>query len=108
MCRTTVRWLRRLDWVRRLEFADMNRVDQAELPFAFDDAMRGMPMRTRDGRRLIGFQAVRRALMQTPVGALGAWALYLPGVRELGARVYARIATRRRRDARPCAIGGTP
>lgn len=86
----------------------MTRVPAADLPCSLDDALRGMPMRTRDGRRLVGFRAVRRALMQTPVGALAAWTLYLPGVRGLGARVYTRIATRRRRDPDACAIGQTP
>ncbi|MFM9995436.1 MAG: thiol-disulfide oxidoreductase DCC family protein [Phycisphaerales bacterium] len=99
LCRRSVRWLRRLDWLGCLVYADMNAVPRAELPYPIEEAMRGMPMRTRNGGRLIGFPAVRRALIQTPLGALGAWALYLPGVSHLGAIVYRHVAINRRRDA---------
>lgn len=98
MCRGTVRWLRRLDWLRRLEFRDMTAVPPSELPYPIEQAMLGMPMRTRDGRALIGFRAVRRALLQTPLAALPALILYLPGVSAIGARVYRRVATHRGRD----------
>lgn len=88
----------------------MNSVPPHELPYPIEDAMRGMPMRTREGGRLIGFPAMRRALIQTPLGALGAWALYIPGLSRLGARVYRAVATNRRRDAcdvhAPAAIQG--
>lgn len=104
MCRRTVRWLRALDWLGRLGYADMT--VSRDLPVAMDVAMRGMPMRTRDGRVLVGFPAVRRALLQTPLGALGAWILYLPGVSAVAERVYQRIATGRRRDAgASCTVG---
>jgi predicted DCC family thiol-disulfide oxidoreductase YuxK len=92
-----VRWLRRLDWLGRLEFKDMTLVP-GELPVDMDVAMTGMPMRTRDGRVLVGFEAVRRALLQTPLGAPAALLLYVPGVSQLGAGVYRRVATNRRRD----------
>ncbi len=109
MCRRTVGWLRRLDWLGRLEFRDMTSVPASELPYPIEQAMQGMPMRTRDGRALIGFQAVRRALLQTPLGALPAVLMYLPGVSAIGARVYRRVATHRGRDE-VCTIppGGDP
>jgi predicted DCC family thiol-disulfide oxidoreductase YuxK len=107
LCRRSVLWLRRLDWLGRLEFQDMTRIPAAELPVRFEDAMRGLPMRTRDGRTLIGFEAIRRALMQTPLGILFAWAMYLPGIDHAGRRVYRHIADHRRRDS-ACAVQSGP
>lgn len=105
LCRSTARWLNRLDWLDRLEAVDMTSVPEANLPVPLDAAMRGLPMRTRDGRTLIGYPAVRRALLHTPVGALVAWAMYLPGISWVGVRVYAIIAAHRRRGA-ACAVDG--
>jgi predicted DCC family thiol-disulfide oxidoreductase YuxK len=103
LCRRSVRCLRRLDWLGRLDFQDMTRVPERELPVRFDDALRGMPMRTRDGRILIGYPAIRRALMQTPLGILFAWAMYVPGIEHIGRRIYRHVAENRRRDA-ACAV----
>jgi predicted DCC family thiol-disulfide oxidoreductase YuxK len=96
--------LRALDWFGRLEFVDMTRAGPGELPVPVETAMLGMPMRTGSGRVLVGFTAVRRALAQTPVGALGAWILYLPVVSWAADRAYRRVASSRRRDS-GCGIG---
>ncbi len=104
MCRRTVGWLRRLDWLGRLEFVDLAKAE--DLPVTLEIAMTGMPMRTRDGRSLVGFRAVRRALIQTPAGALVAWVMYVPGVSAVGERVYKRVATNRRRDGVSCRASG--
>jgi predicted DCC family thiol-disulfide oxidoreductase YuxK len=93
--------LRRLDWLGRLQFADMNEAE--DLPVGMEDAMKGMPMRTRAGRVLVGFPAMRRALLQTPLGALPGAILYLPGVSTIGRLVYNWVAAHRPRDA--CSIG---
>lgn len=77
----------------------MTRARPEELPVDSQVAMSGMPMKTRDGVVMVGFPAVRRALMQTPLGALVAWALYVPVVRTIGRKVYGRVAVNRRRDA---------
>ena len=102
MCRRTARTLRRLDWFGRLEFVDLTSVPERELPVAIDAALRGMPMRTAGGRTLVGYPAVRRALLQTPLGFCLAAILYLPGVSGAGRRIYDAIARRRRRDV--CAM----
>jgi predicted DCC family thiol-disulfide oxidoreductase YuxK len=111
MCQGTVRWLRRLDWLGRLDYRDMTRVPATELPVPIGVALTGMPMRTRSGGVLVGFPAVRRALLQTPLGALAAWLLYLPGVSTLGRRAYGWVARNRRRTscatAEPGPLGGT-
>lgn len=98
LCRKTVRRIRRLDWLRRLEFKDMLQVEPEDLPFPLEEALKGMPMRTRDGRALIGFPAVRRALLQTPLGFLPALLLYIPGISHAAHRTYVHIATHRKRD----------
>ena len=94
----STRWLRRLDWLNRLEFRDLNTVDAAELPVSTEQAMEGMPMRAKDGRVLIGFVAVRRALRQTPIGFVPAIILQVPGISAIGRVVYGSVASRRQRD----------
>jgi predicted DCC family thiol-disulfide oxidoreductase YuxK len=101
MCRRSTRILRSLDWLGRLRVQDMMQVPEQELPVHIEEAMQGIPMRTRDGRTLLGFPAMRRALMQTPLGALFAWAMYIPGISHLGDAVYRHIAANR---ARACTI----
>lgn len=102
MCRRSSRWIERLDWLGRIERRDMTKIPPEQLPVDLATAMTGMPMRTRGGRVLVGYPAVRRALSQTPLGALPGVLLYVPGLSWLGGRVYAWIAANRRRDA--CAV----
>ena len=103
LCRRTVRVLRALDWLGRLEFLDMNTA--SDLPVSFDAAMGGMPMRTRGGGVLVGFPAVRRALLQTPLGALPAVLLYVPGLGALAGLAYGWIARHRAREL-ACGVAG--
>lgn len=88
-----------LDWLGTLDFVDQTEIPDAALPVPREAALSGLPMRTSGGRILVGFPAVRRALARTPLGALPALLLYLPGVNRLGARAYAWVAANRRRDA---------
>lgn len=97
MCRRSTRFLRAIDWLGRLAFQDMTGVPDAELPVDRDEAMRGIPMLTRTGRALVGYPAMRRALLQTPLGVLPALVMYLPGVSHVGRRVYRRVAENRAR-----------
>jgi len=101
-CVRTTRLLRRLDWFGRLEMRDLTQTPEAELPVAIEVAMRGMPMRTSDGRVLVGYPAIRRALRRTPLGFLPALALSVPVISWGGARVYRFVADRRPRRA--CAV----
>ncbi len=98
MCQRTTRTLRRLDWCKRLAFQDMTQLEENELPVSLERAMQGIPMRTRNGRVLVGFAAVRRAMVQTPLGAVPALFAYVPGVSHVGAWMYGWIATHRVRD----------
>lgn len=99
MCRRTVRILRALDWFHHLDFADLT--SAPDLPVAISDALAGMPMRTAEGRILIGFPAVRRALARTPLGLPVALILFLPGLSSLADRAYRFIAASRRRSCSP-------
>lgn len=101
LCRRSTRVLRALDWLGTLAFVDLTAVPPGELPVDPDTALRGMPMRTADGRVLVGFPAVRRALGRTPLGALPALVLHLPGLAELADAAYRRVAAGRARDACP-------
>jgi predicted DCC family thiol-disulfide oxidoreductase YuxK len=105
MCRGSVKWLRRLDWLGRLEFVDSTAVRDEDLPVSRERSMEGIPMRTRGGRALVGFPAMRRALAQTPLGAPPALAFYLPGLSAAGEAAYNAIARRRRRGA-ACGLPG--
>jgi predicted DCC family thiol-disulfide oxidoreductase YuxK len=112
LCRRSVRVYRALDWLGRLRFEDMRLDERAAkgigaaaghglpaLPVTIEQAWQGIPMRTRDGRGLYGFPAMRRALIQTPLGALVAWLLYIPGLSHVGGAAYRSIAARRARAA---------
>lgn len=96
-CRRSVTWLRRIDWLRRLEFHDLHQAG-ADLPVTPDLADTGMPMRTASGRVLLGFSAIRRALLQTPLGFLPALLLYVPGLSHLARLGYQWVARHRPRD----------
>ncbi len=97
LCRGGMRTLKELDWLGRLSYQDLNTTPESELPVPMDEALRGIPMRTRDGRVLVGFPAMRRAMMQTPLLVGVAWLLYLPGISAVGDHVYRLVASRRRR-----------
>ena len=98
LCRRSTTALRRLDWLHRLEFRDMTLVDAEDLPVPMERAIEGMPMRTADGRILVGYPAVRRALRATPLGVLPALLMYLPGISHAGRVVYGIVASNRARD----------
>jgi predicted DCC family thiol-disulfide oxidoreductase YuxK len=102
LCRRSRGVLTRLDWLGRLAWKDMTAVAPEELPVPWEVALSGLPMRTADGRVLVGFEAVRRALRRTPVGWPGAMLLHVPGIAWIGRRVYRRIADNR---GRACATG---
>lgn len=99
MCRRSIRVIRSLDWIGRLRFADSTALPDGELPVPRDESLVGIPMRTRAGRALVGFPAVRRALLQTPLGVIPALLMYIPGISHAGRAAYNRIAANRARDA---------
>ncbi len=100
VCRGGVRRLLRLDWLGALEAIDFNSLSAERRPVDDTTFARGMPLHTRRGRLLVGFPAVRHALIHTPVGWLVGWLLYVPGLSQLGHWGYDAFARRRRRDGR--------
>ncbi|MBA4039053.1 MAG: hypothetical protein C0468_01760 [Planctomyces sp.] len=106
LCTGWARFFGRLDWLGRLEMVDLTRTPDEALPVPREAALRGMPVRTRSGRVLVGFPAVRYALTQTPVGVVPGWALMVPGVAWLGRVAYDWFAARRR--AISCRLGVAP
>jgi predicted DCC family thiol-disulfide oxidoreductase YuxK len=107
MCKRTTRILGKLDWLGRLEFRDMIKVPIDELPVSMEQAMLGIPMRTRRGKAMVGFPAVRRALLQTPLGFLPSLLLYVPGISHLARAWYDHIARNRARSG-ACLVGPRP
>ena len=100
MCRRTVRQLRRLDWLHRLEFADATNEDvrrRVAPSLTHDAAMREMNVVDGTGRLTGGYDAqlriARRVPLLLPLGVLGA----LPVIRQIGSRVYRYIASNRQR-----------
>lgn len=99
LCTRSRAVLGRLDWFGNLAWVDFTRAAASELPVDPAVALEGLPMRTADGRVLVGYPAVRRALRRTPIGFLPGAAMHLPGVSWAGERVYRWVAGRRGRDA---------
>ena len=102
LCRRSVALLRALDWFGRLGVCDLREAGEG-LPVTMEEAMRGIPMRTRDGRVLVGMPAVRRALCQTVMGCAPGALMYVPGISQVARWVYGAIAARRAREA--CGVG---
>lgn len=97
-CRRSTTILKRLDWFGRLDFVDQTTLSDQDLPVPREAALRGMPLRTRDGRMLVGFPAIRRALLVTPLGFFPAILMYLPLISKVAKMAYEHVAANRRRD----------
>ena len=103
-CRKGARRLERLDWTGALNVVDFHSVPPESRPVTEAVFDTGMPVRTRDGRLLVGFPGLRHALIHTPLGWALGWTLYVPGVSHAAAAAYRRFARNRPREA--CAIAG--
>jgi predicted DCC family thiol-disulfide oxidoreductase YuxK len=98
-CRGSSRVLLALDWLDALEARDLTRVPEDQLPTDLTTALEGMPMRTAKGNVLIGYPALRRALLLTPLGFPVALAMWIPGLSAAGRAFYRWFAANRPRDA---------
>ncbi len=104
MCRNSVRWVRRLDWLQRLDDLGYS-IAVERYPEVGRGALGdGLRVRFDDGSVALGVDAVRAIAIRTPLGVLGAWVLYLPPGRALGARLYGRMAARRRPEGVACPL----
>lgn len=107
LCQRSVRILRPLDWLHRLNFADAR--DPANIPLTDpplqpERLMEEMHAVTPAGRVYHGFRAFRCIAWRLPLLWLIAPFLYIPGVPALGQRVYLWVA-RNRFHLVPCHDG---
>jgi predicted DCC family thiol-disulfide oxidoreductase YuxK len=101
VCRRTVRTLQRLDWLKRLQFADATNDDvrrQVAPSLTLDDAMRQMNVVDARGRLSGGYAAQLQIGRRVPVLWLPSLLGALPGIRQIGSAVYRHIAANRRRQ----------
>jgi len=104
MCRRSVRWVRRLDWLRRLDDLGYSVAVERYPELARGALGDGLRVRYPNGSVALGIDAVRAIAIRTPLGVLGAWALYLRPVHALGGRAYGGIARRRRPTGVACPL----
>ena len=100
ICRSTCESLRALDWLRRIEFVDLHKADDASERFAEFSSERLLSeihVLDAEGRLYAGFAGMRRLLKETPLGFPLWLLLQLPGSDALGRRAYRFIARRRYR-----------
>ena len=103
ICRRTVRTLRRIDWLARLQFADGTDAgirDRVAPGLSEAAAMQQMNVVDAAGRRYGGYDAQLRIAREVPL----LWPFHvlgqLPGVRQIGTAVYRFIAANRQRRGR--------
>lgn len=107
LCRRTVRTLRPLDWLHRLNFADArdpSNIPPTNPPLDPERLMEEMHAVTPAGRVYHGFGAFRCIAWKLPLLWLIAPFLYIPGVPALGQRLYLWVA-RNRFHLVPCHDG---
>jgi len=96
-CIRSLRALKRLDAGNRLELIDAT--DRATIVARFPQAAAadfGAAMYAVDGPRVYeGFDAFRRAVCRMPLTAWLAPLLFVPGVPQIGRRIYALVARNR-------------
>lgn len=99
LCTRTVRALRRLDWLGRLRFVDINehweRLDSMYPGVSRDACVDEMHVVSATGAVTAGFDGVRTIAWQVPLLLWMAPLLYVPGVHTVGRRVYRYVATHR-------------
>jgi len=98
LCRKSVALLRRLDWLKRLDYVNARDADQAILsqpPVAGAPLLEEMHLLTPRRRLHHGFHAFRWMAWRLPIFWLLAPLLYLPGIPWLGQRLYLSIARHR-------------
>lgn len=105
ICRTTIALFKSLDWSRRLVIVDLNRwedvrakhtrLDQAE-------CVRDLHAVTAGGTVVVGYDAYRAISARIPLLFWFAPLMALPPVRQVGRRIYRRVADNRATTA--CAV----
>ncbi|MGH7411838.1 MAG: thiol-disulfide oxidoreductase DCC family protein, partial [Candidatus Methylomirabilis sp.] len=111
LCQRTVAVIRRLDLMGRLEYYDAwndwpaiaTRFPRLKQASCLQEMQVIMP----NEQVLTRFDAYRAMARVVPLGWLALPLLYLPGVRAIGRRIYAGVASRRHGGACPLPPGGS-
>lgn len=99
LCRRSVRYLKKLDWLSRLEYVNFHHVDvQTHIApeLTYDQLDKSMHIKLPNGSFKNGFYAFRTMMWHLPLMILFTPLLYLPGVPTLGNKLYAYVANRRK------------
>ena len=72
MCRNSTLWVRRLDWLRRLDDLGYSQAVERYPEIGRGELGDGLRLRYPDGSVALGVDAIRGIAMRTPLGALGA------------------------------------
>jgi predicted DCC family thiol-disulfide oxidoreductase YuxK len=106
-CQRSVAVLLRLDWLGRLTFQDArdeSRLPKTDPPLSSTRLMEEMHLVTPEGHVLHGFGCFRWIAWRLPLLIPLAPVMYLPGIPELGQRIYLWIA-KNRYHLTPCSHG---
>jgi len=97
-CRKSVSILKRLDWLKRFEFRNMRRRENwptTKEPLSMERMIEEMHLITTDGSVYAGFDAFRWIFSQMPITMGLVPFMFVPGVSQMGNRMYRWVATRR-------------
>lgn len=103
VCKRSRRWVERLDWLNRVEYADIHDREfaNAQLPdVSYAGMLKEMYVKRPDGQYYGGYDAFRALAPVLPLTWLCVPFMWLPGARWLGAKVYKFIARNRYRYAK--------
>jgi predicted DCC family thiol-disulfide oxidoreductase YuxK len=107
-CQKSVAILKKLDWLKKLQYQDARQVDQlprTEPPLDPEELLKEMHLVPRAGQSIYrGFKAFRWMAWRLPLCWPIAPLLYIPGVPWLGNKVYLWVA-RNRYKLTPCKDG---
>ncbi len=103
LCARSIHRLQALDWLHAL---DVHTAQEAlrRYPFAFEGKIQpGLRVVFSDGTVQGGIDALREALMLTPIGSLIAWSLWIEPVHDMAEKSYADLI--HHRGSSGCALG---
>jgi predicted DCC family thiol-disulfide oxidoreductase YuxK len=98
LCNQSVAILKRLDWLHRLEYADLQAWESVHALYPQLDreaALDAMHVFRPDGELYAGYAAIRQISRELPLFCWVYPLLYLPGVTSAGPRLYRWISTHR-------------
>ena len=105
LCIRSMKLLRFLDWLSNLQlinYHDESLRNTYASDLAFEDLDRAMHIQLPNGQRQKGYLAARRICWSLPLLWIVAPFMYLPGISQIGQKVYQRVAQKRHR----CSIEG--